>query len=768
MKKIELLAPAGDKESFKAALNCGADAIYIGGESFSARAHATNFTKEDIQWAVKQAHIFCVKVYVTVNTLYKDNEFDELMNYIHFLYESQVDALIVQDLGLFLLVRNTYPDFEIHMSTQASLMNVQGVQYFDKLGAKRVVLARENTLDEIKEIIHNTHIEIEVFVHGALCVSYSGQCLMSSMIGQRSGNRGECAQPCRLQYRLMQDNKLLENKYPYMLSPRDLMTIDNIDHLIESGIHSLKIEGRMKKPEYVASTVLAYRKAIDAYYNKESISLNNEKQNMLSMFNRNYTSGYLFNDKHIVDGDYSGNKGVIIGYVLSYNRKLKLVKIKLSDELFQGDSIVFETIDKGRPVNKIYKNGKLVNHASMNDIIDIEFNKFINKGNVRKTVDTKVLHNLQQAYSKPLYKHPINMVFQAKIGFPATLSLKDDHYEVTVKALSNVAKAKTTATTKQRIQSQLNKLGQTPFYANHINIITDDHISIPIKEINELRRKGCEILEYQLSHKIIHKNNKQAIAYPKQKASQKQSFYVQVSSLEQLKIVKDYPDIEIIYPYQSNTIKAFQIYPKLILATSKVLKTQEIFDIKQSQIYSLVDTILINNYGAYEGFHNRKLIMGTGMSIYNSFSAEHYSCKKILSNEMNLQEINHIHTDMSKCIIQIYGKIENMVSDYCPISHYYFGYLKKNCNICQNHKFALIDRKNEKFDIITDEYCRMHLMNCRTLLFNNFSLSKIKSGYIHFTNENSQEVMLIMDYFFKKNVDLKDIKKKMSLTNCYY
>ncbi len=768
MKKIELLAPAGDKESFKAALHCGADAIYFGGESFSARAHATNFTKEDIQWAVTQAHKFCVKIYVTVNTLYRDNEFNELMNYIDFLYETQVDALIIQDLGLFLAVKQAYPDFEIHMSTQASIMNTQGVQYFEKLGAKRIVLARENTIEEIKEIISQTNIEIEVFVHGALCICYSGQCLMSSMIGQRSGNRGECAQPCRLKYQLMQDDQLLDNKYPYLLSPRDMMNIDNIDRLIEAGIHSLKIEGRMKKPEYVASTVIAYRKAIDAYYNKQSIDLNIEKQNMLSMFNRNYTSGYLFNDKHIVDGDYSGNKGIIIGNVLSYNKKLKHVRIKLIDKLYQGDSIVFETIDKGRPVNKMYKNGQLVSYAGDNDIIDIEFNDFVSKGHVRKTVDTKVIHYLQQAYIKPLYKHAVDMIFQAQIGSPITLIMKDNKYSVTVNSLFNVEKALNTPTSRQRIKSQLGKMGQTPFYLNNINIIMDDYISIPIKEINELRRKACEQLEYQLTNHKIHYGKKQNINYPIQKTSNSQKYYIYVSTLEQLNIVKEYPQIEIIYPYQSDTMEAYRIHPQIILSTSNILKTKNLTDIQKSQIYSLVDTILINNYGTYETFKDKNLIIGTGMNIYNSFSADHYSYIKILSNEMNISDMNQLQTDISKCMIQIYGKIENMNSEYCPISQYYFGYLKKNCNICRNHKFSLIDRKGEKFDIITDEYCRMHLLNCRTLFFNDLSLSKIKNSYIHFTNENSNEVRMIMNYFIKNKGDIKQIKKYFSLTNGYY
>ena len=271
MKKIELLAPAGDKESLIAAVQNGADAIYLGGTLFSARAFAKNFDDEQLQWAIQYAHLYDVKIYVTVNTLFKDAEIDALISYLDKLYEFQVDALIIQDVGLFDIVRTLYPDFEIHMSTQSSIMNHYGVNYFEKCGASRVVLARENTLEDIQSICQNTSIEIEVFVHGAMCVCYSGQCLMSSMIGKRSGNRGQCAQPCRLPYQLLKDDQVLPEKYPFILSPKDMMTIEHLGALIEAGVSSLKIEGRMKRPEYVASVTRAYRQAIDAFYEHKKL-----------------------------------------------------------------------------------------------------------------------------------------------------------------------------------------------------------------------------------------------------------------------------------------------------------------------------------------------------------------------------------------------------------------------------------------------------------------------------------------------------------------
>ena len=338
LKKIELLAPAGDQESFVAAIQNGADAIYLGGTLFNARAFAKNFDDEQLQWAVQYAHCRDVKVYVTVNTLYKDKEFPLLLEYIDRLYHFQVDALIIQDIGLFDVVKHAYPDFEIHMSTQSSIMNNSAVQYFDQIGASRVVLARENTLLEIKDICQSTKLEIEVFIHGAICICYSGQCLMSSMIGKRSGNRGACAQPCRLQYQLVEDGKILENKIPFLLSPKDMMTIEHIPELIEAGVTSLKIEGRMKRPEYVASVVKAYRHAIDNYYQHQSSDYQEDIADMQAMFNRNYTQGYLMNDPYLLDGDYSGNKGVKIGQVVRYISAQKRVVIALNKTLNQGDS----------------------------------------------------------------------------------------------------------------------------------------------------------------------------------------------------------------------------------------------------------------------------------------------------------------------------------------------------------------------------------------------------------------------------------------------
>ena len=292
MKKVELLAPAGSMESLYAAINNGADAVYLGGSKFSARAYASNFDNENMKIAVDYCHSYNVKIYVTMNTLLKENELNEAIKYVGYLYEIGVDALIIQDLGLLKLIEERYPDFEVHASTQMTVHNGEGALYFKEKGFHRIVLSRELSLDEIKYISKDLNIETEIFVHGALCVAYSGKCLMSSMIGGRSGNRGRCAQPCRKEYVLESTEN--GNKKGYLLSPKDMCTIDNMKEIINSGTYSLKVEGRMKRPEYVAGVISNYRKAIDKELENKDFNIKEGKKVLLQLFNREgFSSAYM-------------------------------------------------------------------------------------------------------------------------------------------------------------------------------------------------------------------------------------------------------------------------------------------------------------------------------------------------------------------------------------------------------------------------------------------------------------------------------------------
>lgn len=296
INNVELLAPAGNKDAFIGAINAGADAVYLGGEKYSARAYADNFSTEDIIFCIRYAHLRGKKVYLTVNTLMKASEIDELCEYIAPLYEAGLDACIIQDIGAFTLLKHTFPDMEMHVSTQMTITGIYGAKMLKDLGASRIVPARELSLEEIKYIRNETGLEMETFIHGAMCYSYSGQCLFSSLLGGRSGNRGRCAQPCRLPYKVTVNGKNSSECYP--LSLKDMCTIEHIENLMEAGIDSFKIEGRMKKPEYSAGVTAIYRKYIDLKKNNPSKPLIFQK-NDLERLNHLYIrserqNGYYF------------------------------------------------------------------------------------------------------------------------------------------------------------------------------------------------------------------------------------------------------------------------------------------------------------------------------------------------------------------------------------------------------------------------------------------------------------------------------------------
>ena len=334
----ELLSPVGNMDSLMAAINGGCDAVYLSGINFGARSFAGNFTNEEIKKAIEISHLYGVKVYVTVNTLIYDHEVERLLKYVDFLHSNNVDALIMQDIGMIDLIRKTYPNLSLHASTQLHIHNLEGVKFACKLGLKRVVLARETPISLINEIKKNTNVELEVFVHGALCMSYSGQCLMSALIGNRSGNRGTCAQCCRQPYSL-EINGTKVKKNEYLLSTKDLCTLSNIGKLIDSGVESFKIEGRMKRPEYVYLVTSIYRKAIDNYIKYKNTKITNKDIiDIKKIFNREFTKGFLFNEENenYVNTYRPNHLGIELGKLLEVNNS---IKVKLSDNLSINDGI---------------------------------------------------------------------------------------------------------------------------------------------------------------------------------------------------------------------------------------------------------------------------------------------------------------------------------------------------------------------------------------------------------------------------------------------
>ena len=367
---VELLSPAGNFECMVSAVQAGCNAVYLSGKSFGARSFAGNFDNEELIKAVEYCHLHKVKVYVTLNTIVLESEFNALDEYLNFLNSNNIDAVIVQDLGVIRFIKKNYPDIEVHASTQMNIFNENGAKTLKNLGVSRVVLAREVSLEDASKI--SNILETEIFIHGALCFSSSGNCLMSSVIGRRSGNRGKCAQPCRKLYSIYEDNNLiLENKS--ILSMKDLMTLEHIDEIIESGVSSLKIEGRMKSPEYVYTVTKAYREIIDEYYKHHKYNISkNTLNNILVTFNRSFTKGYLFNEDNsqVVNKEYVNHRGIEIGKVI--NSSKEYIEIKLSCDVNLHDGLrVLSKEEVGIYLTSIYLNNNNVKNASKNQVIKV-------------------------------------------------------------------------------------------------------------------------------------------------------------------------------------------------------------------------------------------------------------------------------------------------------------------------------------------------------------------------------------------------------------
>lgn len=753
MKEIELLAPAGSYEALIAAVQNGANAIYLGGNEFSARAFATNFNREELKKAVIYGHLRNVKIYVTVNTLYEDNQFEDLKDYLLFLAEINVDALIIQDIGLMYFVKKYFPDFEIHMSTQTSIYNLPAVKYFEELEVDRIVLARENSIEEIKNICNNTDLDIEVFVHGALCMSYSGQCLMSSMIAKRSGNKGTCGQPCRLAYKLEKDGKNLDHVPSYLLSPKDLCTLDNIGDLIEAGITSFKIEGRMKRPEYVAIIVKQYREAIDTYLKKQKLNdVTNRIIEMKQMFNRGFTKGYLLHDNDFMAKDYPGNRGIDLGTVVDYDKKRKIVKIKLLNKVKQGDRISFKNTDFIRTITKLFLNQKLVNQAYKNSIVEIELNTPVKKGeSVYKIIDIELIEKAQISYQKEQIKNPIAMYFSGQINNYPTLKIYYQDKIVEIKSNQIIEAATNAPLTKERIKNQLAKLGNTIFKADKINVEFPQNAFFSLKEINEMRRKAIDNLIIILTSAKKHNTN---IIENSKISSNKtiKGIYVKVHSLIQLKALIDQDIIGYYFPLSKYLNEAIQLakkhQKKIIPFTNFLNNEKQLMNFKNSDIYQEVDEILIGDYGALKIFNDKNCILDTTFNLYNSYALEHFkNYNTILSLEMSKKQINNLTNITQNITMVAYGKTINMHLKHCLISDHYYKKKKVGCNMCKNGDYKLVDRKGEKFEILTDELCNNLIYNNNCIYIKNLDNLKVDYILLSFLNEDAKTSRMIFNEF---------------------
>ena len=739
MKK-ELLAPAGDFETLKLAINNGCDAVYLGGKRFGARKFASNFDDEEMIKAIKYCHLYGVKIYVTVNTIIFDEEIDDCLNYLTFLHQNGVDAVIMQDIGLITLTRKVLPNLEIHASTQAHTHNINQIKQLEQLGVKRVVLAREMSLDEINKL--DTNLEIEAFIHGALCVCYSGQCLFSSMLLSRSGNRGECAGICRLPFTLLEDGKEVKTEGKYLLSPKELNTTNHIKELLDSNITSFKIEGRMKAKETIGFITRMYRNLIDHYEKGEEIRLTEEEQeNLMLLFNRGFTSGYLFNQsgKDLMNIKSPNHIGIKIGKVIEVNPKR--IKIKLNKDLNQGDGIRFEEAELGMIVNFIYdKNDKLISSGTKGSIIELD-NKIglTNLSNVLKTQDTNLLKLINQTEEK---KIPISFKVSAKLNQKFKLKISDNINEFEIEE-DIIEKATGSGTPKERILDQLKKLGDTPFILKEYELDIDDYIFIPISKLNDIRRKVCQelisIRENKKKEVII--NNKPILD---KKTEDKVIITALVRKEEQLSTcLKE--NINIIYTPDEKLYLKYKDNNNVYLRLDRVMNHYKNYDNEK---------LLIGELGSVIKYKDNNILssdyyLNVGNSYYIDYLRKLGLSSICLSTENKLNTIASIIENIGNSNLEVivYGRLEAMIMKYCPLKML-VNKDEKKCNICQNGKvYELKDRNNSRYKLIQNKELT-HIMY-HDVLDNTNDINKLKNIGIckfrlEFFDESQTEVSSII------------------------
>lgn len=667
MKKTELLAPAGNMETLKMAINYGADAVYVGGENFSARAYAKNFDNKELKEAVSYCHLYDVKIYVAVNTIIFENEIERCLNYLKYLYEINVDAVIMQDIGMIYLTKKLIPNLEIHASTQINCHNDECLRFLDEIGVKRAVLAREMTYDEINNL--KSDIDKEIFIHGALCVSYSGRCLFSSLNGGRSGNRGRCTGSCRLPYEIYQNGKKLNIKYP--LSTKELCSINNIESILKLNVSSLKIEGRMKSKEYVGYVTKVYRRLIDEYYNGIKPKVKKEEIiNLSKLYNRDFTKGYLF-ENDIYNTHTSNHIGYPLGEVIKITPKK--IFIKLSDDLNMGDGIRFLNSNKGMIVNKIYKENDLLTNGVSKGSVAVIDNK-INlktKDMVNKTLDKKLLKEINKVKNK---KIDITFKLRGYANKPLTLSISDGKNTITKSSII-LDKSKKIKMKKEMLMEKLSKLGNTPFQIKSISIDIED-VFIPMKNLNELKH----LLVDSLIDKRINSNNKISFEYNKKLSnysSEKTNIFVKNEN--QLLNFKDKANILYTDDYELyKKYKNLNIYYR-------------IDNIMDSFPNYKNERLLINDLGSlYKYYKNNKIITDYTLNIANSESVK-------LLQKYNVELIT-LSPEIPNYEVLKYAKNTEVITS---------GTLElmiiKNFHI-KGRNIILKDRYGNKFPIVNGKY----------------------------------------------------------------
>lgn len=736
---VELLSPAGSLDALKAAILGGADAVYLGGPKFSARAYAANFGDEDLKAAIRHCKEAAVKIYITINTLIKETELAEAYDYALKVWNFGVDAIIIQDAGLIRLL-SRHPAVELHASTQMTVHNLAGADLLKDRGITRLVLARELTLAEIKTI-SQSH-EIEAFVHGALCVAYSGKCLMSSFLGGRSGNRGRCTQSCRLPY-LLKDSTGMQKAKDYLMSPKDLSTIDILPDLVGTGIASLKIEGRMKRPEYVYEVTRQYRNALDGKDFAE--------KDLMQLFNRQgFNHFFLEGDegKDMMAFESPKNTGLYLG-------KVAKGRVRLTTDLCLGDGIA--TPKAGFIVTKILSQGKEVQRADKGQEVQIYPKSYGEGDRLYKSSDQALEKRIAQGLKEKVgqrHKADLKAVFQVGQALKLELLVGDKTYQVLG---DKVQEAINQPLSLDRLEQSLRKTGQTPFALDRVGVDYEPGF-LPTGAINGARRRLLDLAVQDL----VTERREKALPLPKgpgfQAKSRLPAKLLLLQTEDQLKAFLD-----LVSP-QDDLVMALDVFrrPKDFLRPSHLqavsqggyrffLKAPEILlseyetILKEIRSYSRLAGfagVITDNLGLIRDLADLNLIGDYKLNLFNSQAADLYPelSGGSFSRELTFSDLKGLPFRQG-LYLDVYGRVELMHSEYCPVGASLGGKSKdRACSgPCHNQAFYLENPSKDRFPVITDRFCRSTIYEEAPL--NNLDQWKEmkEAGFCHFRGDLSLE-----------------------------
>ncbi|MEG2348056.1 MAG: U32 family peptidase [Clostridia bacterium] len=749
-KKVELLSPAGNIDSFNAAINAGADAVYMGINKFNARVMAENFNIEEYINAISYAHKRGVKVYLTLNTLLYDQEIKDALEVVLKLYSKGLDAVILQDLGMASLIRKLIPNLSIHASTQMSVYSLEQVKYLEKMGFKRVVLARELTIEQIKYICINTSLEIEVFIHGALCVSLSGQCLMSQMIGKRSANRGSCAQPCRMKYSLVNSNGTMILKNKYILSKKDVFGLDSVQSIIDAGVNSLKIEGRNKSMQYVYLTTSKYRKYLD---DKKSINRIDEEE-LLQIFNRSGKSdGYLYGVKkrESISIDTPKNTGIYLGKVLEQNGNL--LKVKLENNLNMHDGI--EIYSNGEINSTLVTCIKDENMIFLNTLVEnkniVWIGDMLAKVNINDKIyktSSSILNSRIKAESliqkdrfKTEYNIDIFIKKESKVSYKIFDKKADTINITTIDCIPEVAQTK--PITKEKIIEVISKNINLPYVFKNINIELDKNLFLPISSLNKIKNSIINNIDkcFDINIDISNMENKMKEILQNNFKTARNNYTSNYQSLYIYKfdICKDYiKEYEDVFKKKLNRIY-IQIQDVINIDFNKIEKKYKNIDIYISlpnmvgeklnlSILKFLDKVFKLNIkgfllGSLQYFDKLKKIREKKdinlVADYSFNITNKYSAAFLIEEGFNTitpmplldeKNINILNENFNIELIDDFVCV--MSSRYCILGTFVSENINNICNgYCKKDKYYLVDSYGLKYDIICDSTdCIMRLI----------------------------------------------------------